>query len=198
MARGETLQPYPDLMDRQGAVELTGKPAAPGCDIVLYRGHGTLSVHLDACVGVCSQSRLYRGRCISGVGTGVVFLFARDKQHQVTEILVIVGSETDWRSFGENFAAIVYVKGVGELPSGSGSNQGIQIDQGAVVFPQDGVQSIGTVRGKTHNLSPRVQSVSPAACIAIHRTEVLDLSVFPNDGVMKVLSRQVDRADDQS
>jgi hypothetical protein len=67
---------------------------------------------------------------ISGVGTGIILLLAWDEQHQVSEILIVVGRESDRSCFGEDLSAIVYVERIGELTSRIRSNQRVQMNEG--------------------------------------------------------------------
>jgi hypothetical protein len=107
-----------------------------------------------------------------------VFL-ARNQQDQVSQVRVVVGRETERRSFGQDFPAIIDVERVRQLPSRTRRNERVQVERWAALFPDEGVQEIAAVRRPTDHLAARIQADSSAACISVHGSQILDLSVLP-------------------
>src|SRR5690349_10176552 len=116
----------------------------------------------------------------------------------MAEIFVV-----DWRdSFGnglrQNLSAVIDVEGICELQARAWGNDTVQVNHPCSVFTHGRVEKVGAIRGPANSLVSFIVCSAAAARIAINRSGVENLTVFPSDDIMDTFRRQVGRAGNYS
>jgi len=132
------------------------------------------------------------------VYTIATILFARNQEDHVAEIFVV-----DWRdAFGnglrQNLSAVIDVEGICELQARAWGNDTVQVNHPCALLPHERVEKVVAIRGPANNLASFIDGSAAAARIAINRSEVENLTVFPSNGIMDTFRRQVGRAGNYS
>ena len=152
-----------------GKLILLRKPSPPGRNIMLGRAglHGAF-------------------RSLDTVFTIRAVFFAGDQKGEVAEVRVVIGCESHWCGFGQDFAAIINVDGVGQHPPGAWRDELVQVEHWTTFFPDEGMQIVMAIVRGADNLPAIVQPVRPAATIPVHSSQVFDLSVFPYNRMVRI------------
>jgi len=107
----------------------------------------------------------------------------------VAQVRVVIRRETFRCGFGQDFAAIIDIERVCQYPPGAWRNELVQVEHRFTFFPQKRVQRVPAVSRSAYNLPASIQPICSAAGIAVHCSQIFDLSVFPNDRIVKIYFR---------
>src|SRR5689334_23247911 len=116
----------------------------------------------------------------------------------MAKVGIILRSKAHRCSFRQNLSPIIDIDRVGQLKTRVRRNQSIQIDHRSAFLPDKCAQEVSAVGRATHNLSTRIQATATAARITSNGAEIVNLAVPPQNRIMKILSRQISRADNIS
>src|SRR4051794_39517553 len=154
--------------------------------------HSPLSSHMRLRE---NGKRLARPRTRSqNVHTITTILVAWNQEDHVTKIFVI-----DWRNpfrngFRKNFPAVIDVESICKLEAGTWGNDTVQVNHACALLPYKCVEKVVAVRRPAHNLPSRIDRSATTARLAINRSEVQNLTVFPTNSIMNTRCWQIGRA----
>jgi len=120
-----------------------------------------------------------------------VIIVAGYKQSQMAKIFVVVRCGADRKRLGDDFTPIIYIDRVRKLQAGTWRDQFVQVQYAGPLLPQEGMQKVCAVRRSTDDLTPRIDAAAAAARVAVDRSEIMDHSIFPKDGIVENAARKI-------
>src|SRR6478672_10801768 len=116
----------------------------------------------------------------------------------MAQVLIVNWRDTFGNGLCQDFPAVVDVERICELQARAWGNDTVQVNHPCALLPHEGMDKVVAVRRTTNNLASRIDGPAAATRIAVNRSEVQNLTVFPSNGIMDTFRRQVGRAGNYS